>query len=162
MKVYFASDHAGFQLKEALIPHVRSLGYEVKDVGPVALKPDDDYPSCVRPAIQAILKDMQVDLHSRAIILGGSGQGEAIVANRFHGIRAAVYYGIGGEQTDSEGRKINIIESVRLHNDTNVLSLGARFITEEEARVVVQLWLELPFSDEEKHKRRVKQIDEVT
>lgn len=145
--IYLASDHAGFELKEKLKAYLRELGYEVKDFGAFALDAADDYPDFIALAAQAVSEDPD---NSRAIILGGSGQGEAMVANRFSGVRAAVYYG-GDEK---------IIALSREHNDANVLSLGARFLTEEEAKRAVKLLLETPFSGEERHARRIKKIED--
>lgn len=147
MIIYFATDHAGFSLKEALVPYVRDeLGYEVADCGAAAYDENDDYPALIRTAGKAVSDNPE---HARAIILGGSGQGEAMVANRFPHVRATVYY--GGPR--------DIITLSREHNDANVLSLGARFVSEDEAREVIALWLRTPFSGDERHVRRITDID---
>lgn len=148
MKIYFASDHAGFEMKNVLATFVKSLKYEVFDLGPMTLDPNDDYPIFIEKAALEIYNNPQ---SSRAIIIGGSGQGEAIVANRFPNVRAAVYY--GGEE--------EIIKLSREHNDANVLSLGARFLSIDEAKSAVELWLKTPFSKESRHIRRLKEIDEM-
>jgi len=145
MKIYLGTDHAGFELKEKIKPFLLEKGYEVKDFGAFSFDGDDDYPDFIRPVAEAVSKDQE----SRGIIFGGSGQGEAMVANRFSGVRATVYYG-GPE---------DIIRLSREHNDANVLSLGARFLDDEEAFNAVELWLSLPFSGEERHQRRVDKID---
>lgn len=147
MTIYFATDHAGFPLKEALVSHVRALGYTVEDCGALTLDPEDDYPSYMKRASEAVAQD---PADRRAIILGGSGQGEAIVANRSRGIRAAVYY----------GGSLDIVRLSRTHNDANVLSLGARFLTEAEAKEAVQIWLETSFEGDERHLRRIAAIDQ--
>ena len=147
MKVFFGSDHAGFELKNALLSFVRdTLGNEVEDCGPVTLDVEDDYPDTVRPAV---LRVSERPDEYRGIILGASGQGEAIVANRVKGIRAVVYYGGPSE----------IVTLSREHNDANVLSLGARFLREDEAKETVRLWLQTPFSNEVRHLRRIEKID---
>ncbi len=144
MKVYLATDHAGFELKEKIKEFLVKEGFEVKDFGAYSLDLEDDYPDFISKAAQAISKDPG----SRAIILGGSGQGEAMVANKFPGVRAAVYYG-----------KIEQVPCLtRQHNDSNVLSLGARFLKEEEAIEAVKLFLETPFSGEPRHVRRIEKI----
>lgn len=145
MKIYLGTDHAGFELKEKLKVYLRELGYQVEDEGAYALDPADDYPDYIK----VVAKMVQGDAGSRGIILGGSGQGEAVSANRFRGVRAAVYY--GGNQA--------VVAVAREHNDSNILALGARFISETEARAVVKLWLATPFSDEERHVRRIGKID---
>jgi ribose 5-phosphate isomerase B len=146
MKVVFASDHAGFELKEKLKVHVAELGFEVEDKGAHEYRETDDYPDFVGAAARAVAADPE---NTRAIVLGGSGQGEAMVANRVPGVRAAVYY--GGAQ--------EIIPLSRQHNDANVLSLGARFLTEEEAKETVKIWLNTGFSEDERHVRRIGKID---
>lgn len=145
MKIYICTDHAGFELKQALVLYLKEIGFDVEDFGAYEYEKKDDYPDFVKLVAEAVSKDIE----SRGIILGGSGQGEAIVANRFTDVRAAVYYGGTTE----------IIELSREHNDSNILSLGARFIDEVEAKDAVKLWLETPFSDEERHKRRINKID---
>lgn len=156
--VYLAADHAGFEMKERVRPTLESLGFSVMDLGATTLDPTDDYVSYVRTAATLVAEDPAT---RRAIIFAGSGQGEAIVANRIHGIRAAVYYGDAHmPQTDVDGKVLDIIESVRAHNDTNVLSLGARFLTDDSALRAIQKWLAVPFSGSERHARRIAEIDE--
>lgn len=151
MKIYFASDHAGFLMKNELKEFVKGLQYEVEDCGAYELDPDDDYTLFIKRAAQAVSEDaVSKDPENvKAIILGGSGQGEDMVADKFPGVRSAEYY----------GGNLEIIKLSREHNDANILSLGARFISLEEAKVAVKLWLETPFSNEERHKRRIEQID---
>lgn len=146
MIVYLATDHAGFELKEKVKEFLKKEGYEVEDLGAHEFDKADDYPDFISKAAEAVSKDLQ----SRAVILGGSGQGEAIVANKFSGIRAAVYYG-----------NMDIIPLIREHNDANILSLGARFLTNEEALEAVKLFLETPFTKEERHVRRIEKIKKI-
>ena len=148
MKIYFASDHAGFELKNALRTYVQNeLSHETIDCGAFAYDETDDYPGFVRKAAESVARDSA----ARAIILGKSGQGEAMAANRFPNVRAAVYYG-GSEE---------IVTLSRVHNDANVLSLGAGFLDEETAKRVVSLWLQTEFSGEARHKRRIRDIDRL-
>ena len=146
LKIVLASDHAGFEMKNALKEQVVGLGYEVEDCGAYELDPDDDYTLFVKRAAEAVSKDPE---NTKAIILGGSGQGEDMVANKFEGVRAAEYY----------GGNLEIVKLSREHNDANVLSLGARFLSLEEAKEAVKLWLETPFSNEERHARRISEIE---
>lgn len=145
MKVFLASDHAGFELKEALIPFLQERGYEVSDLGPPTLDLDDDYPDYLMMLARHVVDEKW----SFGIGIGGSGQGEAIAANRIKGARAVVYYG---------GPKEIIILS-RQHNDANILSLGARFISNDEAKEAVLLWLQTQFSGDERHTRRIGKLD---
>ncbi len=145
MKILIASDHAGFELKKELILSLTELGHEVEDKGPFQYVSDDDYPDFVLPVAEEVSKNENI----KAIILGGSGQGEAIVANRFKNVRAVVYY---ADNPD-------VIKLTREHNDSNVLSLGARFLSVEEAKEAVQLWLETKFSGESRHSRRLQKIN---
>jgi ribose 5-phosphate isomerase B len=162
MKIYFAADHAGFELKNILIEHVRALGHSAEDCGAHVLDAEDDYPPLIRRAAQKLGDDVMQRLDSRAIVIGGSGQGEAIVANRIKGVRCGLYYGAPKtKQTDAEGKEIDIIESIRLHNDANALSLGARFLSADEAKAAVEKWLAVPFVPQTRHERRVWQIDSV-
>lgn len=146
MTIYFATDHAGFTLKEKLVPYVQDvLGHEVKDCGAYEFSAEDDYPEFIKKAAEAVSLNPDT---VKAIILGGSGEGEAMVANKFPHVRATEYY--GGSH--------DIIKLSREHNDANILSLGARFVNEEEAKEVVKLWLETPFSGEARHARRITQF----
>jgi len=146
MKIFIASDHVGFELKQVLIPFLTSLSHEIIDMGPHALNRDDDYPDFVSKVAEAVSADPD---NSKGIVLGMSGQGEAIVANRFKGVRAIVYYGEMPE----------IISLSREHNDANVLSLGAGFLSADDAKMVVEDWLKTSFSGEERHKRRIEKIE---
>jgi ribose 5-phosphate isomerase B len=146
MTIFLASDHAGFELKEKLKVYLSGFGYEIQDLGNAVYDEQDDYPDFVSLAAQEVAKDLE---NNKGIILGGSGQGEAMVANRIKGIRAAVLH------TYNE----DIIKLSREHNNANILSLGARFLSEEDAKKAVKLWLETPFSNEERHIRRIEKID---
>ena len=162
MKVYFATDHAGFALKNELVPFVRELGFDVEDCGALAMSEADDYPQLISMAAHKLSKDAASSIEGRAIILGGSGQGEAIVANRYPGVRAVVYYGQPKKQhTDEGGRALDIVALTREHNDANALSIGARFVAVEEAKEVVRIWLTTPFSGDERHVRRIREIDSI-
>jgi ribose 5-phosphate isomerase B len=155
-KIYLASDHAGFGLKDALAAFLSEHGYIVDDLGPTTFNKDDDYPDLIAPLARAVAEDK----HSLGIAIGASGQGEAIAANRIKGVRAVVYYGPArGVQTDSSGKQLDLLLSTRAHNDANVLCLGARFITQEEAKEKTLLWLQTPFSNEERHVRRIARLD---
>lgn len=154
MKIYLGSDHAGYELKEKLKKFLEEKGYEVEDKGAFKYDPEDDYPDFVRPVAEAVAGDAE----SRGIILGGSGQGEVIVANRVRGVRAAVFYGLPAGALAKAGGDLEIVRLSRAHNNANVLALGARFIDEEMAKKAVELWLETPF-DGGRHQRRIEQID---
>ncbi|MBI1999084.1 MAG: RpiB/LacA/LacB family sugar-phosphate isomerase [Parcubacteria group bacterium] len=163
MKIFFASDHAGFELKDKLISFVKGLGYDdVLDKGPLAFDPADDYPDFIKLVAEEVSRDPE---NARGFVMGGGGQGEAIAANRFRGVRAAVFYGpaTAKDAVDIEGRKSgDPYEGIRLareHNNANVLSLAARFVSREEAETAVRIFLETSFSEEERHKRRIAKID---
>lgn len=145
MKIYFASDHAGFEMKGKLLEFVKELGYETEDCGAYELNPEDDYPVFIKRAAERVSIDPP---NSKAIILGGSGQGEDMVAEKYPDVRSAEYY----------GGNLEIVKLSREHNDANILSLGARFLSLDEAKEAVKLWLSTPFSNEERHKRRIDQI----
>ncbi len=147
MKLFFASDHAGFELKNILIEYAITLGYEVDDKGDFTPEPKDDYPDFISLAAKAVSEDPE----SKAIVVGGSGQGEAIVADRFPHVRAALWY----------GGSMDIIKLSREHNDANVLSLGARFVSPDEAKEAMKIWLETPFSGDERHARRLEKIENL-
>lgn len=163
MKVYFASDHAGFETKNKLVEFVRDqLGYEVEDCGALVDDPQDDYPELIAAAARKLSQDLAAGKDSRAIVAGASGQGEAIVANRFKGVRCALYYGDPGtDQVDASGRRLDILASTREHNNANALSLGLRFLTLDQAKDAVTRWLAAPFPGDARHARRITQIDQV-
>lgn len=157
MKILFATDHAGFELKEKLTTFVKDLGYDVEDHGAFKYDENDDYPDSISKAAEQVSNDPE---NTKAIILGGSGQGEAIVANRYPNVRAVVY---NGQCEHGDGLKVpNEIVISREHNDANILSLGARFLNEESAKSAVKTWLETEFTGEERHVRRIAKITEIT
>ena len=144
MKIYLASDHAGFVLKEFLGEHLLQFGFSVEDCGAHEMNISDDYPDFIIPAAQKVAGDS----NAKGIIMGGSGQGEAIAANRVKGVRAVVYY---------DG-PIEVVKLSRSHNNANILSFGARFITPEKAAEAVDIWLKEPFEGE-RHKIRIEKLD---
>ena len=153
--ILIASDHAGFELKKVLYEYLKGKGYSIVDYGPHEFDPEDDYPDYVVPLAQEISQN--TSNKNKGIVIGASGQGEAIASNRFPGVRAMVYI---GEPVPRDGRKVpSPVLMSREHNDANILSLGARFLSEEEAKAAVDLWLETPFSGQERHLRRLRKID---
>lgn len=143
--IYLAADHAGFELKEEIKKVLLDMGREIKDMGALKFVDKDDYPDYVIPAAKKVAENEE----NRGIVFGWSGQGEAIAANKVKGIRTAVYYG-------------GSLESVRLsrfHNNSNILSLGARFLTKEEAVDAVKLWLDTEFEGG-RHEKRLSKIKE--
>lgn len=164
MKVYIATDHAGFELKEKLRDFLKDEGYEVEDCGAYSFDKDDDYPDFISKAAEAVSKDPE---NSRGIVIGGSGQAEMMVANKFKGVRAALFYApatpVGA--ADVNGRvsedPYEIIRLTREHNNSNVLSLSARFLTEEQAKTACKRWLEESFPGDERHVRRIEKIKKI-
>ena len=152
--VHVASDHAGFELKKEIILHLEKQGYNVTDHGAYELDETDDYPDYVKPAAEAV----SADYTSRAIILGGSGQGEAILANRFPNVRAVVF---NGQYAPGDREIPEEVITARQHNDANILSLGARFLNTEEALEAVDQFMETDFSGDERHIRRLAKIESV-
>ena len=144
MKIYIASDHAGFELKKYIIEHLQLDGHDIEDCGAFHYERLDDYPDYIIPAAKKVANDA----NAKGIILGGSGQGEAMAANRIKGIRAALYY----------GEPIEIIKLSRLHNDANIISLGARFIRPKKAMEVLHIWLNEKFEGG-RHKSRINKLD---
>jgi ribose 5-phosphate isomerase B len=161
MKIALTTDHAGIAKLKQLQVYLGGLGHECINYGPRELNTDDDYPDFMFPAAHAVA-DGTCEF---GIIIGGSGQGEAMCANRVKGVRAAVYYGSAKavESIDAEGHEsqdeFEILRLSRQHNDANVLSLAARFLTQEDIEKAVRIWLETPFSGIGRHERRVKKID---
>ena len=154
-KVLLATDHAGFELKEKLKSYIESLGHEIKDFGAHEYNRDDDFTDFIIPLAKEISKDANL----KGIILGGSGQGEAMVANKFKNVRAIVYYGPTSQSSDGANAPLSIINLSRQHNDANILSLGARFLSDNEAKRAVKSWLETPFSGDERHVRRLEKVN---
>ena len=142
-KIVLATDHAGFELKEHVKNMLLNKGIEIKDFGAYSYDSQDDYPDFILPAAQYI-----ADNNLIGIIFGGSGQGEAIAANRIKGIRAAVFYN-GPEE---------IIQLSKLHNNANVLSIGARFVDKSRAEEIIDLWLSTSF-EEGRHQLRIEKLD---
>lgn len=164
MKVYLATDHAGFELKEKVKEFLVQNNYQVEDCGADIFDKDDDYPDFIAKAAEAVSKDSE---SSKAIIFGGSGQGEAMAANKFRNVRCAVFYtpATPPAATDVSGKKstdpFEMLRLTREHNDANILSLGARFLTEEQAIQAAQVFLQTPFSFDERHKRRIGKIAKI-
>jgi len=145
MKIHLATDHAGLELKEKVKLYLSDLNYEVIDHGAYEYDALDDYPDFIFPCANAVSNDLE----SKGIILGGSGQGEAMAANRVKGVRAAVFYNGPDE----------IIKLSRQLNDANILSLGARFMSEEDMYEVIEVWLSTDF-ESGRHQRRIEKLDE--
>lgn len=141
MKIALASDHAGYRYKEAIKEMLIARGHEVVDFGTDSETPVD-YPDFIRPAAMAVARG-ECD---RGIVLGGSGNGEAIVANRQRGVRCALCW------------NVETARLARLHNDANMISLGQRMIDQETALAIVETWLTTPFEGE-RHERRIRKID---
>ncbi|HEY4492999.1 MAG TPA: RpiB/LacA/LacB family sugar-phosphate isomerase [Candidatus Paceibacterota bacterium] len=148
MKLIIGADHAGYGMKEALKQSLILSGHDVKDVGAYTYDVNDDYPDFVKPLVEEVLATSD----SQAIFCAGSGQGEAIAANRHKGIRAAVYC-----HHDLEVARLS-----RADNNANVLSIGARFVSAEDAKEAVALWLTIPFDPDpnSRHARRLAKIDQ--
>lgn len=161
MKLALSTDHTGFEQLKELQLYLENLGHECHNFGPDKLVLDDDYPDYIRPAVEAVASGQC----EKAIIIGGSGQGEAIAANKTAGIRCAVFYGpaVPRKLVDATGRSSHdpyeIVKLSRLHNDANVLSLAARFLSLEDMKTVVKLWLETQFSNEDRHRRRIAKLE---
>ena len=161
MKIYIGSDHTGYELKEKLKTYFSELGYGVEDKGAFKYNTDDDYPDFIRPVAEAVAKNKE----SYGIILGGSGEGEAMCANRIKGARAAVFYGeaLPKEAIDIKGQKsvdpFEIIKLARIHNNANILSLGVRFLSEDQIKFAAELFLSTKFKSEGRHVRRIRKLD---
>ena len=141
--IVLATDHAGFELKEHVKRFLTEKGYDIKDFGALEYDGLDDYPDFILPAAKYISEHGLI-----GIIFGGSGQGEAMAANRIQGIRAAVFYNGPNE----------IVELSRLHNNANILSIGARFVNNQEVEKVIELWLSTDF-EEGRHEKRINKLD---
>lgn len=163
MKIALATDHAGFEQLRQLKEYLIGEGHECHDFGPQALDPADDYPDFIVPAARAVASGEC----EAGIILGGSGQGEAMAANRIKGVRCTLFYSpaVAKAAIDAEGHTSNdpyeILRLSRRHNHANVLSLSGRFLSVDEMKQAVEVWLSTPYDDAERHDRRVKKLDEV-
>ena len=147
--IHIATDHAGFSLKGDIVKWLQAEGYVVVDHGTHHLDEGDDFPDFIGKAARAV---SQNPAHTKGVIFGGSGQGEAMAANRFPHVRAVVYYG-GND---------DIVRLSRQHNDANVISFGARFVSLEETKRALTTWLETPFDGQEKRERRNQKIERLT
>ena len=145
MKIHIATDHAGLDLNNTIKEFLVDKGHDVTDHGAFEYDALDDYPDFIFPCAKAVAKDTE----SRGIILGGSGQGEAMAANRIKGVRAAVFY--NGPD--------DIVKLSREHNNANVLSIGARFMDESEIYRVIEIWINEPFEGG-RHVRRIEKLDD--
>ncbi len=142
MRVYLGSDHAGFELKAALLSQLAAAGHQVIDCGPAEYQPGDDYPPyCIATAQRVV-----ADPGSLGVVIGGSGNGEQIAANKVRGVRAALAY---NTETATLARQ---------HNDANVLGIGARMHAQDEAISIVQTFLDTPFSFDPRHVRRIEML----
>lgn len=164
MKIFLGTDHAGFELKEQVKEFLVGKGYEVTDCGATKFNKDDDYPDFVSKAANEVSSEPE---NSRAIVFGGSGQAEAMVANKYKNVRCALFYSnaVPIAAADVTGRTsqdpLEMIKLTREHNDANVLSIGARFIDPETAKKAIESWLNSPFTNEERHTRRINKIKEI-
>jgi ribose 5-phosphate isomerase B len=143
MKISIGSDHAGFRYKELIKKHLERAGHEIQDFGTNAAEPSVDYPAFIRPAALAVSRG-EAD---RAVVLGGSGNGEAIAANRIRGVRCTLCWNV---------------ESARLaraHNDSNCLSIGERLVAEADLIPILEVWLNTPFEGG-RHQRRIEMLEE--
>jgi ribose 5-phosphate isomerase B len=146
MRVHIATDHAGLELSAHLIEHLGAKGYEMVDHGPAAYDAEDDYPSfCINAAL-AVVADQTAGLDSLGIVLGGSGNGEQIAANKVVGIRAALAW------------NLDTARLAREHNNANVVAVGGRQHSLEEAAGIIEAFLSEPFSNVERHIRRISKI----
>lgn len=146
MRVHIATDHAGMELSAHLIEHLRGAGHEVVDHGPQAYDAEDDYPGFCIKAAQAVIIDQQAGRPALGIVLGGSGNGEQMAANKVRGVRAALAW------------NLDTAKLARQHNDANVVAVGGRQHTVAEATQIIDAFLAEPFSDAERHIRRIGQI----
>ena len=144
MTIFLASDHAGFDLKEVIKRYLQEQGKEVEDMGAFILDKQDDYPDFIIPAAYRVAEDPHENF---GVFFGATGQGEAIAANKVKGIRATVYY----------GGSLDLVKRSRSHNNANVLSLGARFLTPEEAIDAIEMWLRTEFTGG-RHERRIEKV----
>lgn len=146
MRIHIATDHAGLELSHFLIEQLRAEGHELFDHGPTSYDPLDDYPSfCINAAL-AVIADQQAGVEALGIVLGGSGNGEQIAANKVAGIRAALAW------------NLDTAKLARQHNDANVIAVGARQHSQDEVLELIRAFVAEPFSQDERHVRRIGKI----
>ena len=148
MRIHIATDHAGLEFSGDLQAHLRAAGQEVVDHGPRSYDPVDDYPSFCINAARAVVRDQTAGIQTLGIVFGGSGNGEQIAANKVEGARAALVW------------SVSTALLARQHNDANVIAIGARQHTVEEAKLFIDTFIAEPFSGEERHVRRIAQLAE--
>ncbi|MFT4030470.1 MAG: ribose-5-phosphate isomerase [Protaetiibacter sp.] len=148
MRIHIATDHAGLELSRGLQQHLSDAGHEVIDHGPRDYDPLDDYPAFCINAARAVVRDQRAGVEALGVVFGGSGNGEQIAANKVEGVRAALVW---SDTTAVLARE---------HNDANVISIGARQHTVEEAIAFIDRFIATPFSGEERHARRIAQLAE--
>jgi ribose 5-phosphate isomerase B len=148
VRIHIATDHAGLEFSRTLQQHLTHAGHEVLDHGPVEYDALDDYPSFCIAAARAVVADQRAGIEALGVVFGGSGNGEQIAANKVEGVRAALVWSTA------------TAELAREHNDANVISIGARQHTEQEAIAFVDRFVGTPFSGEERHARRIAQLAE--
>jgi ribose 5-phosphate isomerase B len=146
MRIHIATDHAGLEFKDALSAHLKVQGHEVVDHGAYEFDPNDDYPAFIISAAEATIRDQHDGIEALGVVFGGSGNGEQIAANKVQGVRAALVW---NESTATLARK---------HNNANIISIGARQHSENEALRLIDLFIATPFSGDERHVRRIQQI----
>ena len=146
MRIHIASDHAGFELKEALIEHLEAAGHDVVNHGALTFDPLDDYPSFCISAGEAVVAENEAGGSTLGIVIGGSGNGEQIAANKVRGVRAALAWNLATAQLG------------RQHNDANVIAIGARQHTTDEAKAFVDAFVAEPFSQDPRHIRRIVEV----
>lgn len=148
MRVHIATDHAGMELSAHLLAHLRNKGYDMVDHGPQVYDAEDDYPAFCIAAAEAVVADQQSGVDALGIVLGGSGNGEQIAANKVRGIRAALAW------------NLSTAKLAREHNDANVVAVGGRQHTVDEATEIIEAFLAEPYSNAERHNRRIAKIAE--
>ncbi len=163
MKIYLATDHTGLELKNSIKKFLEQEGYDVEDCGAYEYDKDDDYPDFIGKAAQGVSENQE----ALGIVMGGSGQGEQMVANKYKGVRCALFYtlAIPAQSVDISGKTstdpFEIVKLTRQHNHANILSLGVRFLSIDDAKHAVKVFLETPVSSEERHVRRVEKIKKI-
>jgi ribose 5-phosphate isomerase B len=148
MRIHIATDHAGLEFSEDLRAHLTAAGHEVVDHGPTSYEPLDDYPSFCINAAQAVVEDQAQGIPALGVVFGGSGNGEQIAANKVRGVRAALAW------------NVSTAELARQHNDANVIAIGARQHSVDEATLFIDTFIATPFTGEERHARRIAQLAE--